>query len=296
MKVAILGCGYVGLALGSRLANDGHDVVGVRRSDEGLAAIEDAGFRAVRGDVTDAASLEAVPDVEWLVFAVSPTTRDVETTRAVHVGGLETVIEAFAGRESPPDRIVYTSTTGVYGDHDGAWVDESTTIDPSTEKLSVYAEAERISLEHAPAAGIDATVVRFAGLYGPERWGFDRYLEGPVADGYVNLVHRDDAAGAIAYLLEGDLARGEVVNVADDEPVSKWDLAEWLADTREVAVPELVTVEEYLAATELPSGARRRIESDKRVSNDRLRELGYELTYPTFRDGYREALEGESPR
>ncbi len=292
MNVAILGCGYVGLALGSRLVADGHDVVGVRRSDEGLDAIEDAGFRSVRGDVTDAESLEAVPDVDWLIFAVSPNTRDVGTTRAVHVGGMETVIDAFADRESPPDRLVYTSTTGVYGDHDGAWVDESTPIDPSTEKLSVFAEAERIALEWAPDAGIDGTVVRFAGLYGPDRWGFDRYLEGPVAEGYVNLVHRDDAAGAIAHLLENDQARDEVVNVADDEPVSKWDLSEWLADARNVEPPARVTVENYLVETDLPESARRRVESNKRVSNERLREYGYELAYPTFRDGYREAIEG----
>jgi nucleoside-diphosphate-sugar epimerase len=292
MNVAILGCGYVGLALGSGLAADGHDVVGVRRSDDGLEAIEDAGFRAVRADVTDAESLEAIPDVDWLVFAVSPNTRDVETARAVHVGGLGTVLDAFADRESSPDRLVYASTTGVYGDHDGAWVDESTPIDPSTEKLSVFAEAERIALERAPNAGIDGTVVRFAGLYGPGRWGFDRYLEGPVAEGYVNLVHRDDAAGAIAFLLENDLGRTEVVNAVDDEPVSKWDLSEWLADARNVEPPERVTVEEYLAETDLPPGARRRVESNKQVSNDRLREYGYELAYPTFRDGYREAIEG----
>ncbi|MFT4889709.1 MAG: nucleoside-diphosphate-sugar epimerase [Halobacteriales archaeon] len=291
MKVAIFGCGYVGLALGSSLADAGHDVVGVRRSDEGLSAIEDAGFRAVRGDVTEAESLADVPDADWLVFAVSPNVRDVETTRRVHVGGLETVVDAFADRDSPPDRLVYTSTTGVYGDHDGAWVDESTPVEPSTEKLSVFAEAERIALDRAPVVGIDGTVVRFAGLYGPGRWGFDRYLEGPVAEGYVNLIHRDDAAGAIEFLLENERARGEVVNVVDDEPAPKWDLAEWLAEARDVDPPSRVTVDEYLAAADLPPAARRRVEANKRVSNERLRALGYDPAYPTFRDGYSEATD-----
>lgn len=293
MRVGILGCGYVGLKLGSILAANGHDVVGVRRSDAGLEAIENAGFQAVRGDVSDRDSLADIPDVDWLVFAVSPTTSNVETTRAIHVGGLETVIDAFAERESPPDRLIYTSTTGVYGDHDGAWVDESTSVNPPTEKVAAFTEAEQLALDRATDLGIDGTVVRFAGLYGPDRWGFDRYLEGPVADGYVNLVHRQDAAGAIAFLLENDVGRNEVLNVVDDEPVPKWDLSEWLADARDVVSPYQVTVETYLAETELPKGSRRRIEANKRVSNDRLRAHGYELTYPTFREGYREALEAE---
>lgn len=293
MRVGILGCGYVGLKLGSILAGKDHDVVGVRRSDEGLEAIENAGLQAVRGDVTDADSLADVPDVDWLVFAVSPTTSDVETTRAIHVGGMETVVDAFAERELPPDRLIYTSTTGVYGDHDGAWVDESTSVASPTDKVAAFIEAERLALDRAPDLGIDGTVVRFAGLYGPGRWGFDRYLEGPVTDGYVNFVHRQDAAGAIAFLLENDVGRNEVLNVVDDEPIPKWDLSEWLADAQDVASPHQVTVETYLAETELPQGSRRRIEANKRVSNDHLRAYGYELTYPTFREGYREAIEAE---
>jgi nucleoside-diphosphate-sugar epimerase len=290
MNVAIFGCGYVGLELGSILAAEGHDVVGVRRSDEGLAAIENAGFRPVRGDVTDADSLVDVPDVDWLVFAVSPDVRDVETTRAVHVGGIETVVDAFATRESPPERLVYTSTTGVYGDHDGDWVDESTPVEPSSDRRSVFAEAERVTLDDAPAGAIDGTVVRFGGLYGPDRWGLARYLDGPVSAGYTNLVHRDDAAGAIAFLFENDLARDAVVNVVDDEPASKWDLSAWLAEALDVEAPRQVTVEEYLAETDLSPAARRRVAANKRVSNGRLRDLGYEFEYPTYREGYRDAI------
>jgi nucleoside-diphosphate-sugar epimerase len=290
MRVAILGCGYVGLALGRSLVEAGHDVTGVRRSDEGLDAIGAAGFQAVRADVTEDDSLDAVPDVDWLVFAASPGRRGVEATRRVHVDGLRTAIDAFGSRADSPDRLVYTSTTGVYGDHDGEWVDEATPIDPATEKLSVFARAEELALERAPSAGIDGTVVRFAGLYGPDRWGFDRYLEGPVSAGYRNLVHREDAAGAIAFLLENDRGRDAVLNVVDDEPVSKWAFADWLAEECGHESPRTVTVEEYLAETDLPDAARRRIEANKRCSNEKLHDLGYELLYPTYRDGYREAI------
>ena len=290
MRVAVLGCGYVGLALGRQLTAAGHDVVGVRRSDEGLAAIEDAGFEAVRADVTDAASLSAVPDVDWLVFAASSGGRGADTAERVFVDGLRTAIEQFAGRDDPPDRLVYTSSTGVYGDHDGAFVDESTPLDPTTEKTRVLAEAERVAREVAADHGVDGTVARFAGLYGPDRYRLDRYLDGPVTEGYLNMVHRDDAAGAVAYLLEEDLARDEVVLVADDEPADKWTFADWLAAQCERSAPPKRTKEERLAEGDLSEAARRRILTSKRCSNAYLRELGYEFRYPTYREGYREAI------
>jgi len=288
-RVAILGCGYVGLELARRLAD--HDVVGVRRSEAGLDAVEAAGARPVRADVTDAEALSAVPDVDWVVFAASSGGRGAEAAREVYVEGLRTAVDHFCGRTDPPDRFVYTSSTGVYGDHGGDWVDEETPIEPTTAKTEVLAEAERIALER-PTGGCAGTVARFAGLYGPDRYRLERYVEGPVTEGFLSMVHRDDAAGAVAYLLAADLARGAVVNIVDDEPVSKWSFADWLAEQCGREPPEKRTVEERLAAEDLSATVERRLRTSKRVSNDRLRALGYEFDYPTYREGYRAAIEG----
>ena len=297
MRVVVVGCGYVGLELAEQLAERGHAVTGVRRSDAGLDAVEAVGERvdgvevdAVRADATDPASLDALPDADAVVFAASSGGRGAEAAREVYVDGLRNVIEAYAARSSPPDRLVYTSSTGVYGDHDGAWVDEETPIDPTTEKTRVLAEAERSALETAGDAGIDGTVAQFAGLYGPDRYRLERYVEGPVTAGYLNMVHRDDAAGAIRYLLETDRARGEPVVVVDDEPVDKHAFADWLADECGVPRPEKRSKAERIAAGELSAAAERRIRTSKRCSNDRLRALGYEFAYPTFREGYRDAV------
>ncbi len=290
-RVAILGCGYVGLRLGYRLTAAGHDVLGVRRSASAMNAIARAGMKPVAADVTDPDSLARVPDVEWLVFAASSGGRGADAARRVFVDGLETVLEQFGGRDAAPDRLVYTSSTGVYGDHGGDWVDEETPVEPTTEKTEVLAEAERVALSAGDEYGIDGTVARFAGLYGPDRYRLERYLQGPVTEGYLNMVHRDDAAGAVAYLLERDLARDEAVLVVDDEPVSKWSFADWLADACGVERPAKQTKAERLAAGDLSAAARRRIETSKRCSNEYLRSLGYEFTYPTFRDGYRAAVE-----
>ena len=297
MRVVVVGCGYVGLGLAEQLAERGHAVTGVRRSDAGLDAIEaveervdGGGVDAVRADATEPASLGALPDADAVVFAASSGGRGAEAARAVYVEGLRNVIEAYAARRSPPDRLVYTSSTGVYGDHDGAWVDEETPIDPTTDKTRVLAEAERTALETTGDAGIDGTVARFAGLYGPDRYRLERYVEGPVTAGYLNMLHREDAAGAIRHLLEADCARDEPVVVVDDEPVGKHAFADWLADECGVPRPAKRSKAERIAAGELSAAAERRIRTSKRCSNERLRALGYEFAYPTFREGYRDAV------
>ena len=288
MRVAILGCGYVGLELGRRLAED-HAVVGVRRSEAGLEAVEAAGLQAVRADLTDAEDLERIPDADWLVFAASSGGRDAEAARTIYVDAQRRVIEHFGGRADSPARYCYTSSTGVYGDHDGAWVDESTDLAPATEKTRVLATAEDVALE-AAEAGMAPTVARLAGIYGPDRYRLERYLVGPVTPGYLNMVHRDDAAGAVAHCLADDDAAGEVVLVVDDEPVDRWDFADWLAAACDEPEPPKQTVAERLESGDVSERAERRLRTDKRCSNAKLRGLGYDFAYPTYREGYRPAV------
>jgi nucleoside-diphosphate-sugar epimerase len=292
MRVVVVGCGYVGLALADQLAARGHAVTGVRRSDRGLDAVAAVGpdVEDVRADATDPDSLSALPDADAVVFAASSGGRGADAAQAVYVDGLANVVDEYGSRASPPDRLVYTSSTGVYGDHDGGWVDEETPVDPTTEKTRVLAEAERIAIERTADAGIDGTVVRFAGLYGPDRYRLERYVEGPVTAGYLNMVHRDDAAGSIRHLLEAERARDRVVVVVDDEPVDKHAFADWLADACGVPRPEKLSKDERIAAGDLSAAAERRIRTSKRCSNALLRDLGYEFAHPTFRSGYRDAV------
>jgi len=173
----------------------------------------------VQADITDREALAAVPDVDAIVFAASsgvavPRPPARRTSRIAD--GNRGVRRARARPRATGLHLV----DGVHGDHDGDWVNEETPLEPTTDKTEVLAEAERIALEHPPEYGYEGTVARYAGLYGPDRYRLERYLEGPVTEGYLNMVHRDDAAGAVRYLLEEDLARGEVVQVVDDEPAS----------------------------------------------------------------------------
>jgi nucleoside-diphosphate-sugar epimerase len=265
----------------------------VRRSTAGLERVTaiDESVDAVRADATVPATLDSLPDADAVVFAASAGGRGADVAREVYVEGLRNVLEEYGTRATPPDRLVYTSSTGVYGDHDGGWVDETTPIEPTTAKTRVLATAETVALTETEAYGIDGTVARFAGLYGPDRYRLDRYLDGPVTAGYLNMVHRDDAAGAVRYLLEADVARGEPVVVVDDEPVDKHTFADWLAAECGVDAPPKRSKAERIADGDLSTAAARRIRTSKRCSNEKLRALGYEFVYPTFRTGYRAAVE-----
>ena len=281
--VAILGCGYVGRALGRQLIEGGHDAIGVSRSDEGLEQAETAGLEPVRGDVTDAESLSTVPDADALVFAASSGGGGADAARRVYVDGLRTVIEAFGDRDERPARLVYTSSTGVYGDHGGDWVDEGSPLRAGTAKTEVLVEAER-GARLASSAGIEPVVARLAGVYGPGRYRLGRYLDGPVREGWLNQVHVEDVAGALGFLLELDEPPGTVL-VSDDEPAWRPDFAAWLAEACGREPPAVAEAD--------GARAERRRRGQKRCSNARLRGLGYELRYPTYREGYRDAVAGK---
>lgn len=295
MRVAILGCGYVGIAAGERLASAGHEVIGVRRSTAGVDAITEAGLTAMQGDVTDPADLSTIPDVDWLVFAASAGRGEDQDARSLYVDGLATTIETFADREDPPARLVYTSSTGVYGDHGGAWVDEETTPEPAGPRGETLLEAEQVALDGADT-GIDATVLRFGGLYGPTRYRIDRYLERPVTTGYRNATHRRDAAGSIAHVLEAGVGHNSVVLAVDGHPMDSGAFARWLAMELGVDEPTVRSIEERLQEADLSSVARERIRSNKRCRNDRLRSLGYEVEVPNVKVGYRPAIEAALQR
>jgi len=292
MHVLVLGCGYVGRELGRQLLDAGHDVTGVVRSAGSAEHVESDGIEAVRADLTDHDAASTLPDADAVVFAASAGRGSAAEARALYVDGLGAVVSEFEGRESSPERLLLTSTTGVYGDHGGDWVDESTPIAPERSKAAVIAEAEAI----VHRSEIDGTVARFAGLYGPGRYRIDAYLDSVTA-GWRNSTHRDDAAGALAWFLTENVARNETVLVCDGTPVDRWEFADWLAERCGAPAAEKLTGEERLDG--LSESASLRVASQKRCRNDRLLELGYELRHPSVYEGYEPAIDayrrGEEP-
>ena len=288
MKVLIIGCGYVGLPLGEELARLGHTVVGARRSTEGLEEVRQAGLEPIAFDVTSEEEWLALPtDFDWVVNTVSSSKGGADQYTRVYLQGNRNLIQ-WAAR-SAVKKIVYTSSTSVYAQSDGAEVDEASATEPTSPTSRVLVEAEKVLLEAGRTGIAPAVVVRVAGIYGPGRGHlFQNYVKGEAVipdDGsrLSNMVHRDDVAGAIIAALERGQP-GEVYNAVDQEPVALIDFFGWLS--RELGRP----MPPQVPSDQLPE--RKRGATSKRVSHRKMVEvLGYQLKYPTFREGYREPVD-----
>lgn len=292
MRVLIIGCGYVGLKLGAELAAAGHEVSGVRRSTDGTAELAAAGITPLVADITRVESLRALPaGWDWVVNCAASGGGDAEAYRQIYLEGSRNLIAWLA--DQPPRKFIYTGSTGVYGQDDGGWVDETMPAEPATETGRVLRAAEELLLAEARDEAFPAVPLRVAGIYGPGRgYFFRQFVKGEArieGDGrrHLNMVHRDDVAGAVIAALERGVP-GRVYNVVDDEPVPQVELFAWLATTLGQPMPPFVTVDPHLQ--------RRRAATDKRISNRRLHEeLGYTLRFPTFREGYAAEVQRARP-
>ncbi|PYM12193.1 MAG: NAD(P)-dependent oxidoreductase [Verrucomicrobia bacterium] len=279
----MLGCGYVGVPLGAELVKQGHEVFGVRRTSNAESELKDAGIQPLAADVTRPGDLAKLPaPFDWVVNCVSSTKGGVEEYRQVYLEGMRNLIEWLSAM--PPKRFVYTSSTSVYGQTDGALVKETSSTEPATETGKVLVETEKLLLAAAAGRKFPAVILRVAGIYGPGRGHlFLQYLknEAKIAgkgERLINMIHRDDLAGIIIAALRNGRP-GEVYNAVDDEPVAQIHFFRWLSETLGKWMPPF--------AGEPANGDRKRGLTHKKVSNRRLKmELGYSFKYPTFRQGY----------
>ena len=273
----------MGLPLGAELVKQGHEVFGLRRSAGAEGDFKSAGIKPLTADITRAEQLARLPGAyDWVVNCVSASGGGVEEYRQVYLQGTRNLI-GWLGT-SPPRKFVYTSSTSVYGQNDGSLVKENSPTEPAVETGKILVETERVLLAAARERKFPAVVLRLAGIYGPDRgYWFKQYLkdeariEGSGAR-ILNMIHRDDVAGAIIAALKSGRP-GEVYNVVDDEPVSQLSFFQWLSGPLGKELPP--------AAPEDAEAVRKRGVTNKKVSNRRLKmELGYEFKYPTFRQGY----------
>lgn len=270
--VLVLGAGYVGEALLRRLADVGCPSYALRRS----FGQPPPGARAIAADLTDPEALTKLPtDLRFIVYLLSPDASTDEAYRRAYVTGLERLLESDAVRCSPLERILFASSTAVYGQTDGSLVDEESPTEPGSFSGQRLLEAEAA----LRASGVPSVVLRFAGIYGPGR---QRLLtsvrEGTATVGtrphITNRMHRDDCAGFLLHLMQLENPEPLYVGV-DDEPSDLRVVLEWLAQTLGAPPPRTSD-----------AGNVRERGGNKRCSNRRLRASGYQLLYPTFREGY----------
>jgi len=291
MRALIIGTGYVGLPLAVELVRRGHEVSGLRRDGSRAHVLAAAGITPIIADITRPDELKRLPnDFDWVVNCVASNGGGAEDYRKVYLEGIRNVIDWLkpAGANGPGPRLVYTSSTSVYGQNDGSLVDETSFTEPVTETGQALLQTERTLLNAAQVRNFAAMVMRVAGIYGPERgYWLRQFLNGEASidgDGtrFLNMIHRDDVIGCVIAALEHGAA-GEIYNAVDDEPVSQLDFISWLAASLRKPMPQ--------AAADNFETARKRGVTNKRISNSKLKtRLGYSFKYPTFREGYAERI------
>lgn len=280
MTKLIFGCGYLGERVAQRWCEAGHDVAVVTRSRHRAEAFEGQGFQAIVADITRPESLTSLPAAESVLFAVGYDRSSGPPITEVYAGGVRNVLAAL-----PADtgRFIYISTTGVYGNADGDWVDEQTPPDPQREGGRASLAAEQALAVHL--LGTHGVILRLAGIYGPGRVPFlDQLHSGEpiptLGEGYLNLIHVDDAVAAVLAAEEATVNDGPLVYcISDGRPVERGQFYAEAARQIGAAAPQFVAPD--------PASPRvARATANRRVRNDlMLAQLRVRLNYPDCRAG-----------
>jgi len=265
-RLLIAGCGDLGIRLARRLDPGRWAVHGLRRHPEQLPPT----IHAISADLLDPQSLKDIPG-EWdsIIYQATPDSRTPEAYRRAYVLGLENLLaRCKAGR------LIFVSSTAVYGQSNGEWVDEDSVTQPESFSGQILLEAESVA---AAASGI---TVRFSGIYGPGRDFLIRSVKSGQAHcrvtppQWTNRIHAEDCAAALKHLLE--LEQPDRLYCASDSlPAPRCEVLGWLAEQINAAAPIR------------DAGGQ---DQGKRVSNQRLVDSGFSFQYPDFRTGYRELL------
>ncbi len=280
MTVLIAGCGDLGTEVGLRLAATGERVIGWRRSPQHLPA----DIEGVAADLTQ--HLPTIPqDTDVVVIATAAGERTEAAYRSAYVDATANVLDALERDGVSPRRVLFVSSTAVYGDFDGDRVTEESPAETASPTGRQVGAAEQVLLERLPDQGL---VLRLAGIYGPGRTRLiDQVTDGtavlPSGTQWTNRIHRDDAAAAIVHLVTAVDSPEPVYLGADEEPVDLGEVLQFIA--RELGVPEPPRGE-----TSSSRGG------DRRVDSSLLRSTGFSFTYPTYRQGYRAVLAGKGVR
>jgi nucleoside-diphosphate-sugar epimerase len=286
MSKLIFGCGYLGSRVARQWLAAGETVFAVTRSRQKAHELSDLGLEPLIADVTDTASLRELPAADTVLYSVGYDRAGAPPRRQVYVEGLHNVLAALPAATS---RIVYISSTGVYSQTDGQWVDEDSFGEPAQESGQVCLDSERLLA--ASVWGPRATILRLAGIYGPGRVPRQKELLAGEAiaaprEGYLNLIHVDDAARIVLAAERFDPPR--LYTISDGHPPLRHEYYTEMARLLAAPAPKFIEPPAH-------SPARLRAESNKRVSNLRmLAELDVTLEYPSYREGLAAILTAEA--
>jgi len=276
-RILIAGCGYVGEATANLFHSAGWNVEGWVHSKESAARLPAKPYSLRVIDVSQRGDVAKRPEAfDAVIHCASSRGGDAEVYREIYLNGARHLLETF-----PQAKILFTSSTSVYAQRDGSRVTEESETKPLRETSRTLLEVEKLVLEK------DGIIVRLAGIYGPQRSALlSKFLNGtatidPNNDRFVNQVHRDDIASALFLLLNREAQESaQIYNVVDDEPILQSECYGWLAQRLNRSLPPIGKSERL----------RKRGDTNKRVSNSKLHQLGWTPDYPTFRDAMEKSI------
>ena len=301
-SILIVGHGYFGGHLSKLVSRDTFRIFATTRNPAKVKDLESAGLNAIQFDVLNQSATPIEESFDNIVYCVGYDRRQNASRHDVYVGGLQNFLSKLS---CPPKRFIYISSTGVYGQSDGQWVNEKSETVPTREGGQACLAAENL-LEKVSTGDqwnrekqIDSkptrtTVMRLAGIYGPDRIPNRAKLEqGSLsmnANGYLNLIHVSDAARICQLFIEADLTQSDsaaplysVFNVSDGNPATRGEFYSCLASKLGVEPPALEGKSESS-----PS----RQDGSKRVENRKLiQETGYEFRFPSYESGLAHILQ-----
>ncbi len=273
--ILIAGAGYVGSRAAELLIAAGHKVYVLRRKPK-----VPAGAEWIGADLLAPETLKNLPDCQHIVYCAAADQSGEEAYERIYVNGLRNLLEAYRKQGLTPHAI-FTSSTSVYSEASGDWVDEAhgILVDKGPSRFMVAAERY---LQNGPW---QSTILRFGGIYGPQRTYFlqrvwhrqeKMWLGAPL---YSNRIHREDCARLIRFAIEDARALSQVWNAVDHEPAERNEVIRWMAEKLKVETQDLATTNDFSEIAH---------RGNKRISNQKLLAAGFTFLYPTYKEGYAE--------
>ena len=279
-SVLIIGCGDIGQRVAKQHLQRGHHIMALARSPTNAKRLQAQGITVIEGDLDDPHSLSNVTAFGALVYYFAPPPGEGETDPR-----MENFLAALNGPQ--PAKLVYLSTSGVYGDCKGAWVTEETPVNPQTSRARARLAAETTLSLWSASHNIPSVILRVGGIYGPDRLPIERIQQGvPVVRveecPYTNRIHADDLTTVCIAAERG--TPGAIYNVSDGNPSTMTDYFNAVADYLNLPRPPQISLAE--AQKVLSPGILSYLNESRRMDNRRmLNELGVTLRYPNLEAG-----------
>lgn len=275
----IIGCGDIGGRLARRLLDQGQSVLGLVRTPASVSRLEALGVPARILDLDHPLSETPLFEASTVFYLAPPPNTGLEDSRIPRVLGL---------LKTPPERWVYVSTSGVYGDCQGAWVTEERKVAPATDRARRRYHAECQLNDYAKRRNVSLTILRVPGIYGPDRLPYERLQRQlpvvvPEEAPYSNRIHADDLARACLFVADRHLSGG-LYNISDGHPTTMTDYFFQVADHLGLPRPPCLPLAEALQV--LGPSMASFLKESRRLDSRRLSEgLGFQCQYPTLAEG-----------